>query len=187
MELETESTMEETDWIVKCRNGDADAFARLVQPYRRPLFAFLLRLCGDRALAEDALQETLIKIWTRIGTFKLGNRFSSWVMQIAYRTAVDQKRRRKDGRLFYSDVLPEWQSPDDPTRRLELDERRRYMHRALEELPENQRQVFLLRLDGELTFKEIAALLGQPLNTVLSRMNQAVKKLQKRMEHYRDD
>ncbi|HNR68733.1 MAG TPA: sigma-70 family RNA polymerase sigma factor [bacterium] len=174
--------MQEQEWIARCQNGDEQAFALLMDAYRKPLFSFLMRFCRERGLAEDALQETLIKVWRRIGSFKPGHRFSSWVMQIAYRTAIDQRRRRKSERLFFRDDLPEPVSPDNPASEIESSEGYENLLDLVDRLPEKQRRIFLLRVQGEMTFREIARLVKLPINTVLSQMRYAVTKLRKQLD-----
>jgi RNA polymerase sigma-70 factor (ECF subfamily) len=169
----------EMELIHRCQLGEIEAFDELMNRYRRRLFSYLYRLCGNRTVAEDLLQETMIKIWRGIKRFSTDYRFSTWSFTIAYRLAIDEKRKRKVRMGIFATAPREYTEVDrvTPLENLEDQEIRTAVRKALAGLPEKQRQVFLLRQHGEMSFKEIAHLTGEPLNTVLSHMHYAVKKL----------
>jgi len=169
----------ETELIHRCRLGDVEAFDELMNRYRQNLFSYLYRLCGNRAVAEDLLQDTMIKIWRGIKSYSPDYRFTTWSFTIAYRLAVDEKRKQKVRNSVFSTAQLEYADVDtaSPLKNLEDREIRAVVHTALAGLTEKQRQVFLLRQHGEIPFKDIARLMGEPLNTVLSHMHYAVKKL----------
>jgi RNA polymerase sigma-70 factor (ECF subfamily) len=169
----------ETELIHRCQLGEVEAFDELMNRYRQRLFSYLYRLCGNRTVAEDLLQETMIKIWRGIKRYCSDYRFSTWSFSIAYRLAIDEKRKRKVRMSLFSTMPREYTEIEGvtPLQNLEGQEIRTAVYKALAGLPEKQRQVFLLRQHGEMSFKEIAHLTGEPLNTVLSHMHYAVKKL----------
>lgn len=166
--------------IKRCQNRETEAFAPLMNLYKRQLFSYLIRRCGNSETAEDLLQETLIKIWKNISKYQQREKFGSWIFSIAHTISIDYFRKQKVRSVVSSsENLDLISINDDPWREVERTEQKELLTDALSNLSELQKKVFLLRQHGELTFREIAELMDQPLNTVLSHMNYAVKKLQK--------
>ena len=170
----------ENQLILRCKKGDSRAFAQLIKLYKRQLFTYLLRFSGNSVTAEDLFQETLIKVWNGFPSYKEQNRFSAWLFSIAHNIAMDSYRKNKLRRHISAvEELPEIIDYKTHLSELEESELKQIVVESLKLLPEQQRNVFLLRQHGEMTFKEIAETTGQNLNTVLSHMNYAVKKLRK--------
>lgn len=173
--------LEDSELIERFRQGDHAAFELLVRRYQRPLFTFLLRLCGDHETAQDLFQETFLKVLRGLPAYEEQGRFGSWLFGIAHRAATDAGRRKRTWlkRLVRSEqavsaATDPRGSPESNVARTELAGQ---IETALAALPEKQRQVFLLRQHGAMSFKEIAARMDEPLNTVLSHMRYAVVKL----------
>lgn len=165
--------------IEKCKRGDQSAFSLLIGLYKDKLFGYLFRLAGDRELAKDWMQEVLIKTWKGIKKYDERNKFTSWLFSIAHHTAIDGIRKMKKHRNeILHDELDE-NSPNNPYDKVIHDETKQIIERIVNTFPAKQKQVFLLRMHSELSFKEIADLTKEPLNTVLSHMHYAVKKLRK--------
>jgi len=169
--------------IEKCKNGDNTAFGPLINNYKRQLYSYLWKLCGDKMTAEDLFQETLIKVWKGMSRYNEQNKFSSWLFSIAHNVAMDNHRKNKTRKsVMTTDELPEQSDYVTPVNQLEASELSEMINSAVEELPVSQKRVFLLRQHGNMKFKEIADITGEPLNTVLAHMNYAVKKLRKVIE-----
>jgi RNA polymerase sigma-70 factor, ECF subfamily len=174
------------DLVKQYQQGEPAAFDVLVRRYQRPLFTFLLRLTGSQERAEDLFQETFIKVLEGLPKYREKGKFGSWLFKIAYRLSVDAWR--SDG--FWRDRVDRTEQLDDmavsaeglPDAVVERAELLQQMEAAVAELPEKQRRVFLLRQHGGVSFKDIAELTGEPLNTVLSHMNYAVVKLKRAVE-----
>ena len=133
-------------------------------------------------LAEDLFQETLIKVWKGIKFYNDQNKFSSWLFSIAHNTAVDSTRSASvRNRTSSLEDTNEYSGESNPYKTLVEKETYEIVMLAVNELPENQKNVFLLRQHGGLTFKEIAKTIDQPLNTVLGHMHYAVSKLRKKL------
>ena len=166
--------------IKKVMTGEAGAFNILINNYRGKLFGYLLKYCGDRATAEDLFQDTLIKAWNGFKKYKEENKFSSWLFAIAHNVALDFLRKNRKARFLISDNdiinLPDAANQEN---HFDAEEIKALITRVVNSLPERQKNVFLLRQHGELTFKEISKITKEPLNTVLSHMNYAVKKIKK--------
>lgn len=162
------------------KNGDDSAFGELISIYRKNLFTYLLRMCKDRMTAEDLLQETLIRAWTGLKTYDEQQKFSSWLFTIAHNLSIDAIRMQKiRERTTYLREKTDIASYYTPHSEMVITESRIALQKEVENLPEDQRRVFLLRQHGGLSFKEIAKMMNQPLNTVLSHMHYAVKKLKR--------
>jgi RNA polymerase sigma-70 factor (ECF subfamily) len=176
---------DDAELIRAYQNGEAEAFAALVRKYERPLFTFLLRLVGNRQSAEDLFQDTFLRVLRALPEYQEDGRFSGWLFGIANNLAVDLQRRRRVQRRYFLDddealtaAIDYHSAADAEVERAEV---MRLAEAALRQLPEKQRQVFLLRQYGDLSFKEIAELLGEPRNTVLSHMHYAVTKLRQQL------
>src|SRR5205807_3667040 len=162
------------------QQGDVGAFEALLRRHRAPLFTFLLRMLGDRERAEDLAQETFLRIVKGAAAWEQRARFSTWLYTIARNLCVDQSRRDRFRRTGSLDA----QGPDeepamvdsvpgheiDPARGAESARLRPVLAKALAGLPAEQREVFLLREQAGVPFKEIAELTGVNENTVKSRM-----------------
>lgn len=172
----------EVKLIQDSKNGDNSAFGKLIGIYRKNLFTYLLRMCKERMTAEDLLQETLIKAWKGLKRYNEQQKFSSWLFTIAHNISIDAIRTRKiRGETSYSSDKVDVFSDNTPHSELVMTESKVSLQREVENLPADQRQVFLLRQHSELSFRGIAEVMDQPLNTVLSNMHYAIKKLRRRL------
>jgi RNA polymerase sigma-70 factor (ECF subfamily) len=168
------------------RNGSASAGEVLVKRYYQPLMRYLQRLAGSDHLAEELHQQTWLSVLDHLEKFdknSSGGGFKAWLYRIATNKANDhwrssgRERNAKEGlRLVTDDQMPH------AGHRIEGTEQEQKLHRAIQKLPEAQRQVLMLRYYSNLKFVEIAELLGCPLNTALGRMHKAMLKLKQLME-----
>ena len=178
------------------RDGDAGAFKELFERYRGPLFNFLLRRVRDRSRAEELYQDIWTKVIERSDEFRGESKFSSWLYTIARNRCIDHGRRMKlrshdsldaprsdSGRALVERVANPGPSTEDLATGATLKER---IAHAVEELPEDQREVFLLRQLQGLGFQEIAEIVGAPVNTVKSRMRYALERLQHQLGSLRE-
>ena len=177
------------------QGGDISALDVLITRYKGPLYAYLLRLSGDRDAADDLLQDVFIKVIKKLPAYRergvaaaddSSGKFSAWLFTVAHHAAMDHfrsgSRRREDsldaaaaGSLPLSDTLS---SPEPgPDGILEAAERAGAIQAAFDRLSPEQREVFLLRHYSGLPFKEIAGMLGVPIGTALARMSRAVAKM----------
>ena len=168
--------------------GRPDAFERLVREYGDRIYRFVKRLAGERS-AEDLTQEVFIRVHRSIESYRPDGRFESWLFTIANNLCIDQARRRKPEASLTDvdqDLAPERFASEarEPLEDLEAEERRGAILKAVERLPFDQRQVFLLREEAGLSFREIADLTGCPLNTALGRMHYAMEALRKSLKAY---
>lgn len=140
-------------------------------------------MCTDRDLSDDLFQETLIKTWKGIRNYNDQNKFSSWLFTIAHNVIWDNFRKNKKQKMF-SDIenIEPISSKENLQNEIENRETVILVQQKLNRLPAGQREVFLLREYSGLSFKEIAELRNEPINTVLSHMRYAVKKIKKALE-----
>ena len=166
--------------ILRCKKGDKNSFGPLIQLYRRQLFSYLWRFTHSDERSKDLFQEVLIKVWKGLKNYKENDRFASWLFSIAHNVAIDEVRKEKR----MSDIFEYGQEREpgiysNPYNILVAAESEKMILDVIDTLPEKQKEVFLLRQHGELTFKEIADLINEPLSTVLSHMHYATKKIKK--------
>ncbi|KAA0236190.1 sigma-70 family RNA polymerase sigma factor [bacterium] len=167
------------------RDGDLDAFNRLVERYQTPVYSLCLRLLGNREIAEDASQETFLSAYRALARFA-GPSFRAWLMRIAANQCKDQwrRRKRKDVAMSLDEILGTFDSPvevpdespgaDVVVENVELSE---IVQRAMLTLPMDQRQaVALVDLQG-LRYEEVAGITGASLGTVKSRVHRGREKL----------
>ena len=171
---------------LRLRDGDPAAGEVLVKRFYDPLIRYLHRLTGSDHLAQEMHQQTWLSVLEHIGRFDPsaagGGGFKAWLFRIATNKTNDHWRSRGRERVateglrrMTDDLAP---AADD---RLESTEEHLKLRRAIDQLPEPQRQVLMLRYYGNLKFVEIAELLGCPLNTALGRMFKANQKLRQLM------
>lgn len=159
-------------------------FEALVEPCKRRLWTFLLRLVQDRTRAEDLFQETLLRAWRGLAGYRDQGRFLSWLFRIAHNVVRDDARRLATRpQLVVPRELPEIPDATGTDERVMAGEARRRVGRCLSDLPHEQREVFLLRMHSDMTFRAIAELTGAPLSTVINRMRDALVKLNQAMEY----
>jgi RNA polymerase sigma-70 factor (ECF subfamily) len=163
------------------QRGEAQAFPVLVRRHRAAVYAFVCRWTQDRARAEDILQETWLKIVRSAADWTPRARFTTWLYTIARNACVDGARRERS-RSAEPLELDRSASPlASPERAAASAELRPVLESAIAALPDEQREVFLLREMAGIPFQEIARLTGAPEPTVKSRMRYALQALRSRL------
>jgi len=164
----------DADLVVRVARGDRDAFETLYRRYVRSVYSLALRRLGDPQSAEDAAQEAFAAVWRSARTYRPERGAAApWLYSIARNAAVDRLRSRMP-----LATVPD--SPDEgpgPEHRAEHEWLRWRVHRALEELPETEREVLALAYWGERSQSEIASELGIPLGTVKTRTRSGLSRL----------
>lgn len=180
-------TREQEAMIVrKVLQGDVNAFEKLVTEYERAVYAIAQRMTGNAEDAADMTQETFIKAYNSLSSFRGDSKFSVWLYRIANNVCLDFLRSRSrrptvslsteddDGEETQLDIADESQSPE---LLLESALTRDAVRRGLDSLPPDYRQILLLREIQGLSYEEIAAALGIESGTVKSRIFRARKRL----------
>lgn len=163
-----------------CQRRDPSAFDRLVDLYSTRLYGFMCKFTGNREDAQDLTQEVFVRVVRTIGTYEHTDRFESWLFRIAANLGRDRLRRlRAAPRMEPWVDKPEEIEPQ--VRRgpnaMEGAEAAQRMQECLAKLPEAEREVVLLRFYSEMSFAEIAELMGTPLGTALARAHRGLGKL----------
>lgn len=181
-------------------SGDVGAFEVLLARHRRPLFNFLLRSVRDPDRAEDLLQDVFMRIIQNAAEFQGQAKFTTWMYTIARNLCVDHARKMSHRRHASLDASPPGQeaaplserianSDPAPDRLAVSPVLREHIAAAVEALPEEQREVFLMRQLQGLGFADIATVVGVSENTIKSRMRYALERLQEALapyEQYKD-
>lgn len=163
--------------MLRYRDGDVAAFEILYRRHNDALYRYLLRLSQHPATAEDVFQEAWGKIIKARETYRPTARFTTFLYRVAHNCFIDHVRRNK--RHVAADTEPDSQ-PDpseSPEIQVERQLARRRLEAALRDLPEEQRDVFLLREEAGLSLDDIAAVTGSNRETAKSRLRYAVNKL----------
>ena len=180
--------------LARYRAGDVAAFERLLSRHEKPIWTYLRRFVRDAAAAEDLLQEVFLRVvrdaQERVAPWKWEAKFSTWLYTVARNLCIDRARRTavrgaasldgpaggdEEAPLALHDRMP---APGPAADAVAADrEAARRIDRAVAELPDDQREVFLMREVMELPFAEIAAVVGASEPTVKSRMRYALEKL----------
>ncbi|MHC4941092.1 MAG: RNA polymerase sigma factor [Planctomycetota bacterium] len=174
--------------MVAFQEGDPEAFDVLLRRYERMLANYFHKQCYDRTFAQDLVQETFLRVLRSAHRYRPEAKFKTFLFTVARNLWIDQHRSRKAAPRTISADLPLGEEgatlaelvPDREaaaTDRLQDREAAALVRDALLELPDGQREVWLLAVDQDLKQREIAEVLGIPLGTVKSRMNAAVTRL----------
>jgi RNA polymerase sigma-70 factor (ECF subfamily) len=185
--------------MIRFQSGDRAAFTFLVKRHQGPLFNFALRHLRTQPGAEEVVQDAFVRVVQNAADFKHEARFSTWLYTIARNLCIDQLRKRALRRHPSLDESKRSEDSDGPTLGEQTADSRANVERAavsgeirervlaaVDELPEEQREVFLMREVSNLPFKEIAEIVGVPENTVKSRMRYALERLQAALSEFEE-
>lgn len=183
--------MTEQEAVARAKTGDQDAFEQLVLDNQNKIYSLTFRMVNDREEAADLAQEAFVKAWQGLSSFQGESSFSTWVYRLATNVCIDYLRREKRKRQVESEISLDdeqagWAEPadwsQDPQHRLEQSEMGRALERGLQALPEQQRQILVLRELSGLSYQEIAEKLQLDLGTVKSRIARARLALRKNLQ-----
>ena len=173
--------------------GDATAYRGLVEKYQDRVYHVIYGMVRNQEDAKDLTQETFVKAYRNLGSFRKDSRFYTWTYRIAMNVAIDFLRRRKRSPIssFEDEVaardedggIAEIHRSESPSKALQRKQLYTHIMDEIEKLPENQRQVVLLREVEGLSYREIAGILDIAEGTVMSRLFYARKKLQAALAH----
>jgi RNA polymerase sigma-70 factor (ECF subfamily) len=177
----------DVELIHRCQSGETQAFDELMQRYAASMYRVTYSLTRNHADADDMVQETFIRAYRAIRRFDERFQFYTWIRKIAVNLCFNFLKRK---RRFTFVPLPvsdgECESADiaDPKADAEGSTLKRDLDRALARLPPDQRTIFMLRVNEELSYNEIGEMLNIPIGTVMSRLNRAREKLKGLMKEY---
>jgi RNA polymerase sigma-70 factor (ECF subfamily) len=187
-EAQQESRGEDTQMLRAVLAGDPTAYRGLVEKYQNRVYGMVYGMLRNREDARDVTQDAFVKAYNNLGSFRLESSFYTWLYRIAMNLAIDlaRKQKRRKTSSFEDEVgtrdetggIDEIHHQDNPRRALERKELYARIMEALDKLPDDQRQVVLLRELEGLSYKEIAEVMDIPEGTVMSRLFYARRKLQ---------
>lgn len=169
--------------MLRYRDGDYDAFEVLYQRHRQSLFRFMLRLCPNKGITEELFQDVWIKLIDARSRYEAEAKFTTYLFQIARNRVIDHFRKHSTFSEFnqsnFNDLMND--VPDlggeQPDKQLEADESVSALYKLVNELPKEQKEVFLLREETGMTIPEIAQVIGENPEAVKSRLRYAIVKL----------
>jgi len=181
--------------MLRVKRGDRAAFAELVEKYRQPLFNFIYRTLRDETETEDVAQNVFLQVYKSRDRYERTAKFSTWLFTIARNLCLNEIRRRtrhpadslEETHAEYDDQ-PSRQYEDKkiflPTDNVLHSELAQKIEAALAELPENQRTAILLCRQDELSYEEIAAVLGCTLSATKSLIHRGRETLKEKLKPY---
>ncbi len=183
--------------MILLRRSDTKAealFLRIFESYHQSVFNYIYRIIGDRESAEDVVQDVFIKIYRNLSNYQDERKLSAWVFRIAHNTMNDYFRRKHvyqnvfreldDMSIIESQTSNDHYSPEQYLLTMEMQDN---FEKIIMNLPYKLKEVFLLRHEAELSFKEISKLLNCPVNRLLGRMHLAVKTIRTEMQRFMDE
>ncbi len=173
--------------IIDYLAGDEGAFEALIKSYLKPIYSFVYRYVGDEQEAEDITQEVFVKVWRNLKKFDQNKNFKTWIFSIAKNTSIDWLRKKKaipfsnfeneEGENILIETLANPAPlPNEILERIGITET---LNAVMNQLIPKNRMVLFLRYNDHFTFREIAEVLGEPLNTIKSRHRRALILLRK--------
>ncbi len=183
------SVMDDKDLVRLYQNGNQEAITELIDRYKQRVFSTIYFLVKNQELAEDLFQETFIKIITslRKNSYSEQGKFLPWALRIAHNLVIDHFRKVKLMPLQHDteefsvfDVIPA--NNRNAVDQIIYDEKIAMVRSLLDKLPQEQREVVILRHYAELSFKEISKMLNININTALGRMHYAILKMREMVD-----
>lgn len=171
--------------VIRAQSGDSDALTELISTHRGPLLGYLRHHVRDDEFAEDLVQETLLRLVARIGSYVPPSNFRGWIYQIARNQMIDFFRREKRSPLARSVDLPDESADDDvnlglmvsdtprPDEIIEQQERAGWVQRAVASLPDAQRRTCDLHYREQLSLSQVASTMGSTLPATKGRLRLA--------------
>ena len=175
----------------KAQHGDPEAFEQLITPLEQLIWRICWHYTGNRESAEDCGQETMIRIWRSLDSYRGDCALESWVYRIAANCCMDYLRKKKrDKSVSMEPMREQGFDPADPSLGTEeqvvaADEQKR-LREAIAQLPENQREALILTQLEKVPYEEVAKLLGVSEGTIKSRVNRAKARLKEILSEGRE-
>jgi len=178
------------DLVVRARGGEAEAFEAIVRSYQRRVYGVALRMTRRHEVADDITQETFVRAYSHLNRFELGRPLAPWLTRIAVNLSINHLNGAPKRERPFSDgdgpggEPPAKEGEPDPLTLLLSKEFQRALDAAVEQLPVEQKAVFVLKVHEEMRYEEIAAVLEISTGTVMSRLFRARQKLKEMLRDY---
>jgi RNA polymerase sigma-70 factor (ECF subfamily) len=165
--------------VEACRNGDTQAFDRLVERYQRDVYRLCYRYVNNHFDASDMAQEVFLRAYRALAKFRGDSAFSTWLYRIAVNTCLNFRSSRKWPAAELSETLADGRR--GALEEIEREEKAQRVREAIRHLPEKQRATLILRMYHDLSMDEIAGVMGSSVGTVKANLFHALSKLRKRL------
>jgi len=167
-------------WILNAREGNDEAFSKLVETYQNPVYNMCYRMLGEAGAAEDAAQETFWRAYQNLKRYDPQRSFSTWILSIAAHYCIDQQRKRRIP-LFELDEFPDFDLGDaslpTPEKQVSNNEEDGALHELINDLQPTDRAAIILKYWHECSEEEIAEMLDLTVSAVKSRLHRSRKQL----------
>ena len=175
--------LEETDreLVEACQRGEREGFRALFERHKDKVYSIALRYSGDESTAMDIAQDTFLKLFSCIRSFRGESTFESWLYRLVVNSCLDRKRKEKRLMPLVAELLEVLQAPGDMTEAAARAELGRQVRSVVARLPAEQRIVIVLRYTQGLSYDEIAEILRCSSGTVASRLSRTHKLLERRL------
>ena len=174
---------DEKTWILQAQQGSDEAFTTLVETYEKPVYNLCYRMLGTAELAEDAAQETFLRVYQKLNRYDINRSFATWLLSIAAHYCIDQLRRKKLSTFSMHDdegdpleILPDT-SAVHPEKEIIRGDQREHIQKLMQSLSETDRAAIVLRYWHDYSEVEIAETLSLTVSAVKSRLHRSRKKL----------
>jgi len=175
---------ESQNWLARAREGDEQSFRKLVELHEQQVYATVVGMLGDTAVARDVSQEVFIRFYKTMDQFRGDAKLSTYLSRIAINLSINEQKRRKRRRWLSIRQEDSTLEIPDNSASPERQELQDTLRRALQLLEPGFRAVVVLRLVDGYSVKETADILGLPQGTVASRLARAQQKLQKILKQW---
>ena len=172
------NSLPDEELMSQVRNGVGEMLGVLFDRYQKPLFNFYYRLTGNRTLSEDLVQEVFFRILKYRQSYRSGTPFRAWIYQIARNARVDHLRKQRLEVSWEMELEPAVHPADSAQQKQETE----LLYRALQQMPEEKKEVLVLSRFQGLKYDEIAQLLGCEVGTVKTRVHRALQELRRLFE-----
>ncbi len=188
MAEQKKAKLDEKKLISKAKRGDKNAFGELVRHFSKPVYYLAYRFVRDHDTADELAQESFVKAYQALDSFIEGKSFKSWIFAIVSNLSINYlKRKKREMSLEDSipdDILEDKKTASNPHEQMTAGDLGKQITKAVDNLPEEFKTVFILRTYEDMSYEEIAASLKIEVGTVMSRLFRARARLKKELKDY---
>ena len=177
----------EEEIVRKAKDGDEKAFEIIVKTYQSKVANLIYKIIGDETIVEDLTQDVFVKVYESIKDYRLESALYTWIYRITVNICIDEIRRRRRGKFLRLEKYENKPSHPQIERNIEVEEIRKKVRDAVMKLPYEYRITIILKEFEDLSYEEIAKILGIRLGTVKSRIFRARELLAKYLKDYRGE